>query len=845
MCGAGGQLVNAEALLCGENHNRNKHPVRSASRSHRHWRSKGSGVGSSKQTAVKEIPGQTPAVQPGSVDEALEQASLSRDDGHLDAAEALYRYILKEDPQNAEAQKALHNLLKSRKKSGGKGGQRRKQKSRRKPDSTRGVKISATRPRRMPDQGDVQTIIALYNAGQLIEAEAKALKLVRKFPGAFAVYNLLGATRAGLGKFDKAVASYKKAIEVKPDFVDAYNNLGVLYRQYGLLVKAGACYRDILQINPDIAEAHNNLGNVYKDLIRFGEAVVSYKRALEILPSYVEARRNLGAAQMGLHQHDEAVGSYISALRIDPESVNALLGFAGALQHVSSIDSTPFTKDLLILCFNRQEVGSDSVHTISRKILKSDLHELLGRDSASVDDLTNLDIPTFRLLIAHLKNALIADVDLEVFLARVRRKLLDLRTEEDGGAHIEEKEHSLLEAFANQGFLNEHVWHVTDDETSRLNALEAKITRVILDGGVPDEADLYLLGAYCPLNAIEGIRCWALELGDNATPILSGFLKYAIYEPARERIISQQMKQLTSIDDDVSMAVRSQYEENPYPRWDSISVMPPRAYTGQIIHSIAPYRPVMEPNTAAPEILIAGCGTGRHPISTAMSVQNSNVLAVDLSRTSLSYAQRKAEELNVKNIRFAQADILKLGELDQMFDIIECGGVLHHMADPEAGLKVLLERLKPGGFLRLGLYSAYARQKIVRLRQLVSDKAFETTLEGIRKFRHYTRESENPDISQTQLTYDYYSASGVRDLIFHVQEHRFTIPRIRKLLDDHQLEFLGFTTEILNDKIHYMQRFPDDLDCLNLENWDKFEQDHPRIFAGMYQFWCRKSARDD
>lgn len=130
----------------------------------------------------------------------------------------------------------------------------------------------------------------------------------------------------------------------------------------------------------------------------------------------------------------------------------------------------------------------------------------------------------------------------------------------------------------------------------------------------------------------------------------------------------------------------------------------------------------------------------------------------------------------------------------------------------------------------------------MQLRQLVAEKAFEPTLQGIREFRLYVKESKNPDAAALQQVNDFYAASGVRDLIFHVQEHRFTIPLISKLLDDHKLEFLGFAIEDPLVKSGYLTQFPDDPDCLDLENWHQFERDNPRTFARMYQFWCRKGV---
>ncbi|MDH3580169.1 MAG: class I SAM-dependent methyltransferase [Hyphomicrobiales bacterium] len=298
------------------------------------------------------------------------------------------------------------------------------------------------------------------------------------------------------------------------------------------------------------------------------------------------------------------------------------------------------------------------------------------------------------------------------------------------------------------------------------------------------------------------------------------------------------MEQLTPIDDAISLAVRAQYEENPYPRWNSLTVAPPVHYTANIAEEIAPHEPELRAGTDEPAVLIAGCGSGQQPISTAVHLKNARVTAIDLS---LAYAKRMAGELGVRNIRFAQADILKLGALEDRFDIIECGGVLHHMADPEAGLAVLLGLLKPGGFLKLGLYSETARREIVRLRETLADTPIASP-EQIRALRHDLLTSEDPRDAALREFGDLYATSTVRDLLFHVQEHRFTALQIDELLKRHGLQFLGLVIRDRTVKPAFARRFPDDPDALDLGNWYLFENDHPQTFGNMYQFWCRKSG---
>ena len=110
---------------------------------------------------------------------------------------------------------------------------------------------------------------------------------------------------------------------------------------------------------------------------------------------------------------------------------------------------------------------------------------------------------------------------------------------------------------------------------------------------------------------------------------------------------------------------------------------------------------------------------------------------------------------------------------------------------------------------------------------------------SIRSFREIIKnEKENQYLKKLNYNYDFYSTSNLRDLIFHVQEHRYTIPKISKLLEKYKLEFLGFTN--LYNKKEYSKHYSDDFKNTSLENWNNFEINNPDIFKQMYQFWVKK-----
>ena len=143
--------------------------------------------------------------------------------------------------------------------------------------------------------------------------------------------------------------------------------------------------------------------------------------------------------------------------------------------------------------------------------------------------------------------------------------------------------------------------------------------------------------------------------------------------------------------------------------------------------------------------------------------------------------------------------------------------------------------------MKLGLYSEIARKHIVEAREFIKKNKFKNTSEDIRKCRQaIVNEHGNKLLQKVSNSRDFYSISSARDLIFHVQEHRFTIPQISQILDDFKLTFLGFINLPQQIKTRYSKNYPEDETCTCLEHWDTFENNNPDTFEGMYEFWVKK-----
>jgi hypothetical protein len=88
---------------------------------------------------------------------------------------------------------------------------------------------------------------------------------------------------------------------------------------------------------------------------------------------------------------------------------------------------------------------------------------------------------------------------------------------------------------------------------------------------------------------------------------------------------------------------------------------------------------------------------------------------------------------------------------------------------------------------------------------------------------------------------DFYSTSECRDFLFHTQEHRMTLPAIKRFLAEQNLRFVGMEVVPVRAR-QYATQFPNDRAMDNLDNWDAFERDNPQTFESMYRFWLQAPA---
>lgn len=721
---------------------------------------------------------------------------------------------------------------------------------------------------------------ALKTQGKLEEAVASYRRLLIISPGDAGGHNNLGIALKMQGKSEEAALSYRQAVALQPRMAEAHNNLGILLAEQGKTDEAVAVYRQALACNPTFADAHLNLGSVLAEQGKAREAEVSYREALKARPNYAEAHNNLGTTLAGQGRTDEAIDSYRCALACKPDFATASCNLAAlfngmgehrmateVIRHCLQQNETLEAKRAFVLCAKHCDSLDDDDQ--SRALMIRALSETWGRPSelaysavamvmrnnAICGCVTRaitewpgrpcaqllLNAPGFgRLVTDPLLRAMLVCVPvcnnrLERYLTMMRHALLEtaeaLQAGDDSGDFL-----PFFCALAQQCFINDYVFCLTRDEFERAKELADRLAAALQAAKPVPAAWVAAVASYFPLASLaSAARLLEMKWCEEIRAVLV----QQITEPEEETRERSGIDQLTEIDDAISMLVRNQYEESPFPRW--VRAAPagaPKTLTRYLSDKfpLAAFR--CPARGAEIAILIAGCGTGRHAIETALQIQNARVTAIDLSLNSLGYARRKTRELGLDNITYAQADLLKLNWSDAGFDVIEAVGVLHHLADPWSGWKKLLTLLQPGGFMNVALYSELGRRQVAAIRKLISEGDYGSTPGEIRRFRQDLMDRD-ADFRRTTESLDFCTLSMCRDLLFHVQEHRLTLPQIGAFLRDNDLKLLGFELD-MGVFFSYRRRFPNDASCTDLAQWTMFEQENPNTFSGMYNFWIQK-----
>ncbi len=522
---------------------------------------------------------------------------------------------------------------------------------------------------------------------------------------------------------DVAENLYKKILEKDPNHFQSICFLGTLSIQIKNFERAKKLLNKAIGIQPNNANVNNNLGIVNNELEDYQKAINYFQKAIKIQPNHANAHNNLGNVFKVLGEHQKAISCYQNAIKINPSNTSIINGLSDLckliqLDNITKTNSTSL-KELFLFLFRRNNINHTDIFRNAKLLLfigenDNQVRQIANSDSLLLKNKIIQYLSKEELFLLMLQKSLMTDKFLEKLLTKLRYEILF--TLVDSNQNILKRYFDFIVSLAEQCLLNEYVYVQSKKEINHVNQLKNKI----VNNKEINELEMAILGCYIPLYTSKNITNKLLDY-KSKNILFNDLITMQIKEPLKEIKLVNSIKSFDKIIDSVSKKVREQYEEHPYPRWRYTNKNLPSNFLFKLNNEIKPNKIEYSNKFVNPNVLIAGCGTGKH-ITIAERYLNANILGVDLSLASLAYAKRKTEELGFKNIEFLHADILQLKNLNRKFDVIECVGTLHHMKDPLTGLKVLLDLLEPHGFLKLGLYSEIARQHIVKAREFIKEK---------------------------------------------------------------------------------------------------------------------------
>ena len=537
---------------------------------------------------------------------------------------------------------------------------------------------------------------------------------------------------------------------------------------------------------------------------RFAESLPILQKALDKAPHPTERwpglRVALASHALALHQSGEPAQALRQQSRLlalnrgdDEARANFLVLLRAAGRHLP--DDPQFRMQLLQLpeTDDPSELsGFLGLALLADRQFKSTAERIIESDRKKLDELLLRRKLNPVLLSPLLQRALVlAPIPLPFFanlLDKLRTAFLCLLTKPPAGFRFGCKEYVFLDALALHYWIAEYASDVTPEEETVL----ASLPPANPDNTEQAGAILVAHTLYAPPNTLPNWPDAARLMPEGFAPLLTACQEHDAEVASRKRIVA-----LTPISQGISEAVRAQYEANPFPRWHQRRRLVRRP----------------EPGASSTNLL----DSADRPAGRRLRHGSRSHLA-------------------------GRADLLHLDEPAASFDMITASGMLHHLADPLAGWRILTHLLRPGGVMAVSLYSETARSTIIDARRLIAERGLAATPTDMRRLRAKILRGEHPELMPLTGWRDFYNLSMFRDLAFHAQEHCFSLPRIGAALAALKLDFAGMqgcTEPVLQA---FRLQFPNDPQGLDLGHWHAFEMLHPRTFAGMYRLLLQKPA---
>jgi SAM-dependent methyltransferase len=188
------------------------------------------------------------------------------------------------------------------------------------------------------------------------------------------------------------------------------------------------------------------------------------------------------------------------------------------------------------------------------------------------------------------------------------------------------------------------------------------------------------------------------------------------------------------------------------------------------------------------DVLVAGCGTWQaakyalcHPVA--------RVVGIDLSPTSLEHTERLKQKYNLTNLEVRQLPIENVGDLDQRFDHVICTGVLHHLVDPDVGLRALRSVLRAEGAMYLMVYAPYGRTGVHMLQEYCRRLGIGTSKQELNDLTAVLQwlPEHHPLLSMVRGSRDSLDAGALADALLNPRDRTYSVPQLFEFIESNDV----------------------------------------------------------
>ena len=209
-------------------------------------------------------------------------------------------------------------------------------------------------------------LVSAYINIQKFDDAENYINMLLSFKQNDQIYNINGNIKKKLKKYNQAISSYEKAIELNPNFSEAYNNLGNTKKIINERAQAINCYKKAISLKADNIQALFNLSVIYKEDSNYHELINVYNKVLDLDKNNIKTLYNLGSAHLFLGNILKAKEYFKKVIEINELHIPSLRNYVRItkigekdkiFQHIKSINLATLNHEEKILITNALSKG--------------------------------------------------------------------------------------------------------------------------------------------------------------------------------------------------------------------------------------------------------------------------------------------------------------------------------------------------------------------------------------------------------------------------------------------------------------------------------------------------------